>query len=888
MSVEAFRCHPARLARGAAGPAPSECAELREPSAQTVRGAAADGLRVLFFALMTAMTPFAAGADEVPSAGAAALSPVTHPSIWPNPRWPLNTDAATERRVQSLIQRMTVEEKVGQVVQADIASVTPEDVRTYHLGSVLNGGNSAPGNDEFAPAAKWLELADAFYNASVDTRGNRTAVPVMWGTDAVHGHSNIVGATLFPHNVGLGAMRDPALMAKIAAATAAEVRVTGMEWTFAPAVSVPQDIRWGRAYEGYSEDPGVVASYVGVFVRGLQGEPGSPDFLRPPHVLATTKHYLADGGTDGGRDQGDARIHESALRDIHGSGYPPAIEAGVQTVMASFSSWNGEKITGHRGLLTDVLKGRMSFNGFIVSDWNAHGQVRGCTVKTCPQAINAGLDMYMAPDSWRPLYSSLLEQVRAGTVPRERLDDAVARILRVKIRMGLFEAGAPSKRTGGGRFELLGNPAHRAIAREAVRKSLVLLKNEKGLLPLRPAQRVLVVGDGADNLGKQSGGWTLTWQGTGLDNSRFPGATSIWKGIQAAVTAGGGTAELSVDGRYATRPDVAIVVFGENPYAEFQGDVTLLRLREGNDAHLALMRKLRADKIPVVAIFLSGRPLWMNREINAANAFVAAWLPGSEGAGIADVLYRKKDGSVGYDFTGKLSFSWPRTVLHDPVKTGQPGYNPLFPFGYGLRYADSGNLAPLSEAPGADIDSSQGGIFFSSGKLSPPWMLSYSNEDGGTQPISVVPSTVANGRVRVSRIDRDAQEDTLRLQWLGQGMAGVQFDSREAFDFTRETNGDVMLVLTMRVSQAPTARVDVGMACGERCAGSVRLDQALAQSPPGNWRRIAVPLKCFSQSGADMQQIRTSLSLRTAGAMDIAVQRVALGTDADQRVACTN
>jgi beta-glucosidase len=889
MSVEAFRCRLTRLVRPAAGPTRPERAEPREPSAQPAKDVGAGVLRAFFFALMTAMTPLAGVADDVPSAGAtAALSPVTHASIWPNPRWPLSTDAATERRVQSLLQRMTVEEKVGQVVQADIASVTPEDVRTYHLGSVLNGGNSAPGNDEFAPAARWLELADAFYNASIDTRGNRTAVPVMWGTDAVHGHSNIVGATLFPHNVGLGAMRDPALMARIAAATAAEVRVTGMEWTFAPAVSVPQDVRWGRAYEGYSEDPAVVASYVGVFVRGLQGEPGSPGFLRPPHVLATTKHYLADGGTDGGRDQGDARIQESALRDIHGSGYPPAIEAGVQTVMASFSSWNGEKITGHRGLLTDVLKGRMSFDGFIVSDWNAHGQVRGCTVKTCPQAINAGLDMYMAPDSWRPLYGSLLEQVRAGTIPRARLDDAVARILRVKIRMGLFEAGAPSKRPGGGRFELLGNPAHRAIAREAVRKSLVLLKNENGLLPLRPAQRVLVAGDGADNLGKQSGGWTLTWQGTGLDNSRFPGATSIWKGIQAAVTAGGGTAELSVDGRYATRPDVAIVVFGENPYAEFQGDITLLRLREGNDAHLALMRKLRAEKIPVVAIFISGRPLWMNREINASNAFVAAWLPGSEGAGIADVLYRKKDGSVGYDFTGKLSFSWPRTVLHDAAKSGQPGYNPLFAFGYGLRYADSGNLAPLPEAPGADIDSSQAGIFFTSGKLSPPWMLSYSNEDGGTQPISVVPSTVANGRVSVSRIDRDAQEDTLRLQWLGQGMAGVQFDSREAFDFTRETNGDVMLVLTIRVSQAPTARVDMAMACGARCAGSVRLDQALAQAPPGNWRRIAVPLKCFSQSGADMQQIRTALSLRTAGAMDIAVQRVALGTDADQRVACTN
>ncbi len=344
--------------------------------------------------------------------------------------------------------------------------------------------------------------------------------------------------------------------------------------TFAPTVTVPQDVRWGRSYEGYSEDPAIVASYTGVFVRGLQGEPSSPNFLRPPHVLATTKHYLADGGTEGGRDQGDARIPETALRDIHAAGYPPAIVGGVQTVMASFSSWNGLKVTGNRGLLTDVLKNRMNFEGFIVSDWNAHGQVPGCTVKSCPQAINAGLDMYMAPDSWKPLYMSLLEQARSGVVSQARLDDAVARILRVKLRMGLFEAGPPSKRPGAGQYKLLGSPEHRAIAREAVRKSLVLLKNENGLLPLKPNQRVLVAGDGADNVAKQSGGWTLTWQGTGYDNSKLTGATSIWKGIQSAVAAAGGSSELSVEGKYQTKPDVAIVVFGENPYAEFQGDIS--------------------------------------------------------------------------------------------------------------------------------------------------------------------------------------------------------------------------------------------------------------------------------------------------------------------------
>jgi beta-glucosidase len=835
----------------------------------------------LFCPWVTAMTS-PVPAASVPEPTRASV----HPEIWPSPKWPLPRDAALEQRVQSVLKKMTLEEKIGQIVQADIGSVTPDDARKYHLGSILNGGNSGPGGDDLAPPAKWLALADAFYAASVDKTGGRAGIPLLWGTDAIHGHSNIVGATLFPQNVGLGAMHDPALMAKIAAATATEVRTTGPEWTFAPTVAVPQDVRWGRSYEGYSEDPDVVASYTGTFVRALQGEPGAADFLKPPHVLATTKHFLADGGTDQGRDQGDARIPETTLRDVHAAGYPPALAAGVQTVMASFSSWNGVKISGHEGLLTDVLKGRMNFEGFVVSDWNAHGQIPGCTTTNCPQALNAGLDMYMAPDSWRGLYDSLLQQARTGVVSLARLDDAVTRILRVKMRMGLFEAGPPSKRPYGGRFEQLGHPEHRAIARAAVRESLVLLKNQNGLLPLKAMQRVLVVGDGADSIAKQSGGWTLTWQGAGLANTLFPGATSIWQGLRAAVTAAGGQAELSADGNYRTRPDVAIIVFGENPYAEFQGDLAYLQLREGNDAHLATMQRMRAEKIPVVAVFLSGRPLWMNRELNASDAFVAAWLPGSEGAGVADVLLRKPDGSVAYDFNGRLSFSWPRLATYDAHKHGQEGYNPLFALGYGLRYGQNGNLASLPENSGAAESSDQNGVLFSRGKLGAPWMLSYTDEKGGVQPISTVPSSVAGGRVNVTRIDRTTQEDTLRFEWLGLGMAGVALDSRQSFDFSRETNGEVALVLDMRVAKAPTSQVDVGMACGPECGGVVRLDSALTQASVGQWRRVAIPLKCFASSGADMRKITRGLSLSTAGALDIAVSRIALSTEFDQAVTC--
>jgi len=633
---------------------------------------------------------------QVPGAG------TVHPQQWPAAHSPLPANAALEKRVAELLAGMSVEEKVGQVIQPDIASVTPDDMRRYHFGAILNGGDSSPDKNEFAAPERWLALADAFYEASVDRSNGGAGIPSIWGTDAVHGDNNIIGATLFPQNIGLGAARDPQLLEEIGAATAAEVRATGLDWTFGPTLTVPQDTRWGRTYEGYSEDPQVVASYAAAIVRGLQGKPGSAGFLHPPHVIATAKHFLGDGGTANGKDQGDTRVDEATLRDKFAPPYVQAVDAGVMSVMASYSSWNGEKMHGNHGLLTDVLKERMGFAGFIVGDWNGHGQVKGCRATDCPASINAGLDMYMAPDSWRGLYDSLLAEVKSGAVPMQRLDDAVARILRVKLRMGLFDAGAPSKRPGAGHFDTLGSPEHRAVARRAVRESLVLLKNNGGLLPLAPKQHVLVTGDGAHNYAKQSGGWTLTWQGTGADNSRFPGATSIWEGIRATVQQAGGSAELSADGSYQARPDVAIVVFGENPYAEGVGDRRNLMLRADGSNHLEVLAKLAAQKIPVVAVFLSGRPLWVNREINAAQAFVAAWLPGSEGEGIADVLFRKPDGDIAWDFRGKLSFSWPKTAVQYGLHRDQPGYDPLFAFGFGLTYKDHRELAPLPEQSGVE------------------------------------------------------------------------------------------------------------------------------------------------------------------------------------------
>ncbi|MDO1528396.1 glycoside hydrolase family 3 N-terminal domain-containing protein [Fulvimonas sp. R45] len=834
--------------------------------------------------LVAGLSAAAVGVVHAAAAGPAGEAATTvHPAQWPKVAWPLPRDAALERRVQALMAKMSLRDKVGQVIQADIGSVTPEDVRTYRLGAILAGGNSKPGGGLLAGPAQWLALSDAFYRASVDTRGGGVAIPVLFGVDAVHGNNDVLGATIFPQNATLGAARDPELMRAIGAATAEEARAAGIDWTFAPTLAVPQDDRWGRSYEGYSENPAVVASYAAAVVEGLQGRPGTPQFLDSSHVIASAKHFLGDGSTKDGRDQGDAEVSETRLREIANAGYPPAIAAGVQTVMASFSSWNGVKMSGDKGLLTDVLKRRMDFQGFVVGDWNSHGQVAGCSNVDCPQAIDAGLDMYMAPDSWRGLYEHTLAEAKSGAIPMARLDDAVARILRVKLRLGLFEQGAPSTQPLGGHFELIGNAAHRALARRAVRESLVLLKNAHHLLPLDPRQRILVAGDGADNIPKQSGGWTLTWQGTGTTNADFPHGESIWAGIRDQVQAAGGTAELSVDGDYARKPDVAIVVYGENPYAEFQGDVPTLAFSPGDDTDLDLVRRLRARGIPVVSVFLSGRPLWVNPEINASDAFVAAGLPGSEGAGVADVLLRDAAGKVRYDFHGKLAYSWPRTAVQTPLNVGQKDYHPQFPFGYGLTYEDDGDLGKLPEISGLPANVAAPGVYLERGK--PVGGLALVLESGGAaQKAAATPAATADGRLRMVAEDYRRQEDARRFAWSGD--AALALRAGKALDLGRQANGDVLLVATMKIDALGPGRVTWGMDCGAHCAARVPVDAALAALPKDQWLRVGMPLKCFQRAGADMRRIDVPFRLESAARGAISLARVALGTDVDSTLPC--
>ena len=768
-------------------------------------------------------------------------SSAVDPAVWPRSSSPFEPDPELEARVAGLLAQMTLEEKVGQVLQADIGSVTPEQVREYDLGSILNGGNSAPGGDNYAPPEAWLELADAFHAASTDRSDGGVGIPVIWGTDAVHGHNNVVGATIFPHNIGLGAARNPDLIRQIGEITALEVRVTGQDWTFAPTVAVVRDDRWGRTYESYSENPDIVASYAAAMIEGLQGVYGEPDWLGPAHVVATVKHFIGDGGTVRGVDQGDNRDSEADLAAIHGAGYPPAIEAGALSVMASFNSWRGEKVHGHRGLLTDILVERLGFEGFVVGDWNGHGQVDACTPTSCAQAFNAGIDLFMAPDSWLGLRESLLAQVRSGEISMERLDEAVSRILRVKIRAGLMDAPAPSQRPYAGEFERLGSAGHRAVARQAVRESLVLLKNAGPVLPLAGTSRVLIAGEAAHDIGRASGGWTLNWQGEGNPNTVFPNGQSIMEGLTEALQAQGGTAVYSPSGSYETRPDAAIVVFGEEPYAEFQGDRPHLDFasREG----LELLQRLKADGVPTVAVFLSGRPMWVNPELNASDAFVAAWLPGTEGGGVADLLIGDADGAPRYDFTGSLPFSWPARPDQTPLNIGDAQYEPLFAYGFGASYAQGAFDPGLLPEDMAVIEPEGGIVLLNAGRPGPGFALTVI--DAANDPVAADgPATLsAGGALLAEPADRHAQEDTRRFTWNGPATLRLA-PQADAPDLPGEPGH--VLAFSYAVDEAPDGPVILRMACGGGCAAGLDVSQSLDIAAGKGWREGAIDLACFA------------------------------------------
>jgi len=793
-----------------------------------------------------------------------------HPELWPAPPRALTPDPELEAAVQDLIDRMSLEDKVGQLVQGEIRHLTPEDVRTYRLGSVLNGGGVQPFDKRWASLDDWLALADAFWDASMDTSGGRLAIPVIWGTDAVHGVAGVAGATIFPHNVGLGATRNPELIREVGRITALEMAVAGLDWTFGPTVAVVRDDRWGRSYESWSEDPQIARAYAAAVVRGLQGDPGSAGFLGDDRVVACAKHFLGDGGTAGGVDRGDNPASETELRDLHGPGYVAAVEAGAQTVMASFSSWHGRRMHGNRELLSDVLKGRLGFDGFIVGDWNGHADVAGCSDASCAAAFAAGIDMFMVPEDWRELYENTLGQVRSGEIPMARLDDAVRRILRVKMRAGLFDEGTPSSRPLAGNVELLGSAEHRAVARQAVRESLVLLKNNGGLLPLDRRQRVMVAGDGADDISKQCGGWTLTWQGTDLSNQDFPSGSSIWDGIRRVVEGGGGTATLSGDGSFSgAPPDVAIVVFGEEPYAEFHGDRETLDYGFSRPHDLQLLRRLKAAGIPVVSIFLSGRPLWVNPELNASDAFVAAWLPGSEGNGVAEVIFRSADGAIAHDFKGRLAHSWPRSPLQTPLNHGDDGYDPLFAFGFGLSYEDHVELGLLSEDRGDEVPDSGRSVFFRGGPVAPWQLYVGDSHNRAVKTVAGAASTWDRDNLVVAAVDRERQEDARAARWAGDELASVYLAAAQAIDLTAEAKGGMALAVDVLVEEPPSEPAFLAVRCGEVCEGRVDITEAMGSIRAGEWQTIAVSLRRFGEAGAELSHVTVPFALETAGSLAV-------------------
>ncbi|MET9675150.1 glycoside hydrolase family 3 N-terminal domain-containing protein [Streptomyces sp. NPDC006482] len=829
------------------------------------------------------------------------------PTVWPRIWSAVPADPEIEREVADILGQLTLEEKVGQMIQPELAELTPDDVRDFKIGSALNGAGIWPGGERHASVQAWVDTVDLYWQAAEDAYKDRPfRIPFLWATDAVHGHNNVYGATVFPHNIGLGAAGDPELMRRIGEATAREVAATGMDWIFAPTVTTPRDRRWGRYYEGYGEDPALVRAYGRTMVEGLQGDVAA--LRTDERVLATLKHWIADGGTADGADRGTAHCEEEVLRDIHAQGFLSGIEAGAQSVMVSFSSWEhpanydhtpgraepyNHKVHGSRYLLTDVLKDSVGFDGIVISDWDAHSEVAGCAAGDAGYAINAGLDVLMIAGStaWQTAHRTTVEQVRTGVIPLSRIDDAVTRILRVKLRAGLWDKPRPRERplvTA----DVVGCAPHRALSREAARKSLVLLRNSPGLLPLPRTARTLVVGSGADDLRKQCGGWTLTWQGDDIRTEDLPGGATVADAVRSVVGSERCTVDPGLEHADPRAHDVAIVAIGEDSYAEMRGTLKPWRslayadLKRSYASDLELLRRLRAAGVRTVTVFLGGRPLYCTEEINLSDAFVAAWLPGPHGEGITDVLFAAPEGGVAHDFQGRLPASWPRTrdaSAVNRIPPELPGYRvpaeetapegrftPLFPVGHGLSVHDEPPTDPLP------VDDSE--------DTTPPPAVSES--------LHVLDAEAGDGtyRLRVGGHNTWSREDVSLVEPMEclivhaapvsapGGTAGltVRFKGFPAFLYAEAVSGvpsdlrgyvsaGAAIGLDVRVGERPSA--PVYLACHDDYPAQPGLDLTpwLTGAGTGEWTRLSVPLADLLAVGMDLRHVDVPFMLYTEG-----------------------
>lgn len=810
------------------------------------------------------------------------VPPSTHYADWPAIKSALPADPALEARVRKIVASMTLAQKIGQMTQAEIKSITPAQVTKYYIGSVLNGGGSWPGQNKHAGIRDWLTLADRYYDASMATDA-AIKVPIIWGTDAVHGDSNVLGATLFPHNIGLGAAHDPALIEAIGAATAHAVRATGIEWTFAPTLAVAQNVRWGRTYESFSSEGPLVREYARAYVKGLQGNFGDHN------VIATAKHFIGDGATHNGTDQGDARVSREDMINVHGAGYFGAMQAGVQSVMASYNSWddvadgiNYGKMSGAHALLTDALKDKMGFQGFVVSDWNAIGQLPGCSNASCPQAINAGIDMVMVPDDWQAFIANTMRQVRDGQIPMARIDDAVSRILRAKLRMGLFGT-RPSQRAGAGDATALQS---RALARRAVRESLVLLKNNGGVLPLKTGIKILVVGKSADSMSNQVGGWSLTWQGTDNSNTDFPNGETILAGLRAADGAANITYSATAQGIDLTRFDAIVAVIGETPYAETLGDIVpsaTLRHSDRYPEDLAVLQAVAGAHKPVVTVFVSGRPLYVNNLLNLSDAFVAAWLPGTEGAGVADVLFAAHDGSSHYNFSGTLARPWPGVPCPD-AGAGSAAPTPwLFVPGYGLRYPGKQDLPSLPTYSAINTCARASGLSVFHTLAVPPFALYLGDGNPAHHALEIgadlnsqIEWPTSHPALRLRTVQVNTQQDAKSVTWLDAGSFYAK--SQRPRDLTSLASSHAALEFDVVINTAATAPVRVYMGCGHDCLGSVDLSRTFAGYANGSRHAVSIPLQCFKNQGADLSRIDVPFGIQASAPFSAAFADVKIVT----------
>ncbi|MGB1011292.1 MAG: glycoside hydrolase family 3 N-terminal domain-containing protein, partial [Thiolinea sp.] len=787
-------------------------------------------------------------------------------------------------------------------------------------------GGTWPGNNKRATAADWVTTADSYWEALDEAYADRGfRIPFMWGTDAVHGHNNVFGATIFPHNIGLGAANDPDLIYRIGEATAKEVAATGLDWTFAPTLAVPRNDRWGRTYEGYSEDPAITYRYAGKIVQGLQE--GSSGLHTDTQVLATLKHWIGDGGTLRGIDQGQNHYTEEQLINLHAPGYFSALKAGAQVVMTSFNSWHqdtnygppaddgssyNKKLHGSYYLITEVLKGKLGFDGLVVTDWNGHGQINGCSNDNCPQAIQAGNDIFMIPERkhWQAFYHNTIAQVKDGTLAMSRIDDAVTRILRVKMRAGLWEKPKPSERSLAGNQSILGAEEHRTLAREAVRKSLVLLKNNADALPLNKQQTVYLAGSAADSLEKQHGGWSLSWQGKGHSKADFPQATTLKQAFTKQI----GAENIVTDMSQADENTVAVIAIGEEAYAEGHGDIAdnktlgFTELKTAYAEDLALIKAAKAAGLKVITLFFSGRPLYVNDVINYSDAFVAVWLPGSETGGISDVLYRNQ----GADFSGRLSYSWPNTKCADAINTLPPHipdfqqpeteqsltgeHTPLFAYGYGLSYAQPGQNMPDLPLDTRDYDcfstsstqQAQSPLYVYGPEANNEFRLVAMGASNQWQPLPVSSTPVVQGQVTITPIDRDTQYDAANIRFTGNGSGDhatqvfLQYARPGlATDQSAHIKADSTLQFDIRVIQTPDNNLMLGQHTVFPKRAEFRFNDFLP-AKSGEWSTVKIPLNCFQEHNVDpnhpydIKTFNTPLLFFTIGKTEFDLSRVQL------------